>query len=145
MCPFPVWCLGQDVKFDLSKACNWYKNGLTGLQSVNRFTGVQRLDYAPAFQCWSCYWALILFHLNGPWFICLLFWFIGELEVLHADRITHTTAVHRARVNAGLSLPPHTHKKFITDRSKAVLLLWFILIVNVRPLSVGLWLIVHFI
>ena len=23
---------------------------------------------------------------NEPWFICLLFWFIDELEVLHADR-----------------------------------------------------------
>ena len=33
----------------------------------------------------------------------------------------------------------------ITDRSKAVLLLWFTLIVIVRPLSVSLKLFVHFI
>ena len=36
-------------------------------------------------------------------------------------------------------------QKFITDRSKAVLLLWFILIVNVRPLYACLWLSFHFI
>ena len=40
----------------------------------------------------------------------------------------------------GLSL-----QKFITDRSKAVLLLWFILIVNVCPLYACLWLSFHFI
>ena len=33
----------------------------------------------------------------------------------------------------------------MTDRSKAVLLLWFILIVSVRPLSVSFWLFVHFV
>ena len=33
----------------------------------------------------------------------------------------------------------------VPRRSKAALLLWFILIVNVHPLSVGLELIVHFI
>ena len=40
---------------------------------------------------------------------------------------------------------PSPHPKwFITDRSKAVLLLWIILIVNVRPLYDCLWLYVHF-
>ena len=39
----------------------------------------------------------------------------------------------------------YSPKSFITDRSKVVLLLWFILIVNVRLVSVGLLLIVHFI
>ena len=34
---------------------------------------------------------------------------------------------------------------FITDGSKAVLLLWFILIVFVRPLPVSLWLFVHYV
>ena len=87
------------------------KNGLTGLQSVNRFTGVQLLNFAPAFQCWCCCWVLILFLLsNEPWFICLLFWFIGELEILHVDRIIWTTAVHRARVKpVQAPPPPHTH------------------------------------
>ena len=41
----------------------------------------------------------------------------------------------------GLSTPPPTHtQSFITvttDRSKATLLLWFILIVTVRPLPVN--------
>ena len=37
------------------------------------------------------------------------------------------------------------HAQFITGRSEAVLLLWFIVIVSFRPLSVGFLLIAHFI
>ena len=47
------------------------------------------MSAALTFQCWSCCCVLFLFHLSvESWFICLLFWWIVELEVLHADRIT---------------------------------------------------------
>ena len=64
------------------------------------------------------------------WFICFPWWSIDGLENLHADR----TAVcfepwwkPRARLGShktGLS-PPSPLQYFNTDRSKAVLLLWF--------------------
>ena len=59
------------------------------------------ISVAPAFQWGSCCWVLILCHFSiGSWFICLLFWCIDELEVLHTDRITcmWTTAEPMARV-----------------------------------------------
>ena len=80
-------------------------------------------------------------------FAVLIHWLV---EVLHAGRTTSTciwtTAEHRARLlqhTTGLSSP--VTQLFITGRSKAMLLLWFILIVNVRPLSGCLWLTVQFI
>ena len=48
----------------------------SGSQGFKCWTSV-----VPAFQCWSCCWVLVLFHLSvEPWFICLLFWYIDELE-----------------------------------------------------------------
>ena len=67
------------------------------------------ISFAPAFQCWSCCWVLILFHLSNE---RLLFWFIDELQVLHVDRITCMYMNHSrtqgegcVRVKTGLSPP----------------------------------------
>ena len=57
-------------------------------------------------------------------FICLLFLLTGELEVLYADRIT-CMCMNHGRTQCEVA------------RIKPVLL-WFIQIVNVRPLYVGL-------
>ena len=62
------------------------------------------------------------------WFICFPWWSIDELENLHADRTTvcfEPWQKPRARLDTrktGLSPPQY----FNTDRSKAVLLLWFL-------------------
>ena len=67
------------------------------------------------------------------WFICFLWWSIDELENLHADRPNvcfEPWQRPRAKLRThktGLSPPPPPHYVF-TDRSKAVLLLWFIFI-----------------
>ena len=53
---------------------------LVGTTVVNCWISV-----APAFQCWSCCWVLILCHLSVE---SLLFWCIDGLEVFHAGRIT---------------------------------------------------------
>ena len=61
---------------------------------LSRWSGQLRFNkcwifVATAFQCWSCSQALLMFHLLvESWFKCLLFWCIGELEVLHIDWIT---------------------------------------------------------
>ena len=68
---FQLNCLGLDA------------SSLVGPPGLNCWISV-----APAFRCWSCCWVLILFHLSvESWFMCLLFWYIDELEVLHTDRI----------------------------------------------------------
>ena len=67
------------------------------------------------------------------WDLIYQFLIIAYLFTSCGPNNTYHSSTQGAR-KTGLSYP----KKFITDRSKAVLLLWFILIVNVRPLSVGL-------
>ena len=72
----------------------------------------------------------LLHHSTYLWFICFTWWSIDELENLHADRTTvcfEPWQKLRARLGTrktGLS-PPVI---FFADRSKAVLLLWFIFI-----------------
>ena len=69
----------------------------------------------------------LLHHSIYLWFICFPWWSIGELENLHADRTTlcfEPWQKLRARLGSrktGLSPPV-----FYTDRTKAVLLLWFL-------------------
>ena len=69
------------------------------------------------------------------------------VKILHATEqcvYLLTTAEPRSRLHmrkTGLSPPTPV---IYTDRSKAVLLLWFILIVYVRPLSVGLCLLLFY-
>ena len=72
------------------------------------------ISFAQAFQCWTCWWVLILFHLsNEPRFICLVFWFIDELEVLYVDRITCICYMYMNYSRARLKLPPPPPELFI--------------------------------
>ena len=104
---------------------------------------------ATAFRSWfaveyslvlSLWWLLIYM------FAVLIHWWVG---ILHADRTSMciwTTAEPRVRLlqrKTGLSAPPPPHPPhtpmiyYWPFQGDA---LWFILIVNVRPLSVCLWL-----
>ena len=102
-------------------------------------TSVQLLEF-----CWpkrlvsSQRWILIYM------LAVLIHWWV---DVLHADRTTSmcicTTAAPRVRLlqrKTSLSSPV-----IINDCSKAMLLWWFILTVNARPLTICLWLTVQFI
>ena len=123
-----------------------------------RLTGVHLFDFC----CSSvsqlvCCWVLVLFHLSDEsWFMFAVL-IHGWVDVLHADRTTSmciwTTAGTRVRLlqrkpgfSPPLPFPPFPPPQwFITDRSKAIILLWFILFVKVRPFSVRLWLTVQFV
>ena len=57
------------------------------------------------------------------WFICFPWWFIGELENLHADQTTTCMRERLGSRKTGLST-----QYFNTVRYKAVLLLWFLVV-----------------
>ena len=76
-------------------------------------------------------------HLVSSPYWLLIYMFIGELELLHADRTTCMFMNH-SRIQGECCVHVRCTKLFITDRSKAMLLLWFILIAIVCPLSVSL-------
>ena len=60
------------------------------------------------------------------WFICFPWWSIDELENLHADRTTVCFEPwQKPRASLGTRKIGLSHQYFNTDRSKAVLLLWF--------------------
>ena len=68
-------------------------------------------------------------HSNYPWFNCFPWWSIDELENLHADRTTNYMFWAITEAEGEVGYPRKTGlspQYFNTDRSKAVLLLWFL-------------------
>ena len=75
-------------------------------------------------------WSLVLLLSTlgvESWFICLLFWCIDQLEVLHTDWITCITAEPRARV-AGLSPSSIFYWPFQGGASVVVLFIHFLFV-----------------
>ena len=123
----PAWNLSMKL---VGARCSVFGRAHRG--STVGFLLLQRFSVGHAVGYSSCFVSVFL--------IYMLFWCIDELEILHADRITC-----RARVVITWNRFKHPLTQlYITDRSKAVLLWWFILIVTVRLLSVCLWQFVHF-
>ena len=68
----------------------------------------------------------LLHHSIYLWFICFPWWSIDELENLHADRTTVCFEPWlKLRARLGSRKTGLSPQYFYTDRSKAVLLLWF--------------------
>ena len=122
----------------VSTSNSWVNSSYPGNSKMTRvatlITPLWPLTWTPANHALSLGWkesSSLFHHSIYLWFICFPWWSIDELENLHADRTTvcfEAWQKPRARLGSrktGLSSPPPT-QYFNTDRSKAVLLLWFL-------------------